>query len=156
MAFDASRMTRESPPHHHSTFSTLMFLLPCQHKLWLTTLVCDSPLPIQILEYFTLWFYYHSTRQIPENQLIPINTTMIIFLLNFAHIFIFTNTIVWTFCLLFVNIIIKFFTCLIVWFATLYFVLSLQPYAGYNTTKFCLVANSTLKHVFSILIFENS
>ena len=50
------------------------------------------------------------------------------FLLNFTDILIFTITIVWTFCFLFVNIIVKFFTCLLVWFATLCFVLSLQPY----------------------------
>ena len=51
---------------------------------------------------------------------------------SYTDILIFTNTIVWTFCFLFVNIIIKFFNCLLVWFATLCFVLSLQPYAWYN------------------------
>ena len=35
--FDGSHMTRESPPHLYSTFSTPMFLLPYQHKLWFIT-----------------------------------------------------------------------------------------------------------------------
>ena len=53
---------------------------------------------------------------------------MCIFLFNFTHTF--TNSIVLTFCFLLVNSIVKFF----VWFATLCFTLSLQPYAWYNTT----------------------
>ena len=73
---------------------------------------------------FISWFYYHSTHvKIPKiNSFLPI-WLLNILLLNFTHIFIFTNTIIWTFCFLFfVNTVDKFFTCLlVVWFATLCF-----------------------------------
>ena len=68
--------------------------------------LCNSPLPTEIIKHFISQFYYDSRHiKIPKiNSFLPIQLPNIL-LLNFTHIFIFTNTIVWTFC----------FFCLLKW-----------------------------------------
>ena len=98
-AFDGSCMIRESPHHQFSTFSTQAFSFPVglnfgwprksvthlyQHKYW---------------NIFISWFYYHSAQiKFPKINLFLRIQQLNILLLNFTHIFIFTNTIIWTFC----------------------------------------------------------
>ena len=129
--FDGSRMTWESPPHLHSTFSKLMFLLPYWDKLWLTVSLWLTPTNTNIGTFYFLIFptIQHMSNFLKLTCSYQYNYTH--FLLNFTDIFIF-NTVAWTFCFLFVNIIVKFFTYLLVWFSTQCFVLSLQPYPWYN------------------------
>ena len=116
--FHRSCMTRESPSSstfHLSQRRRFSFPIdinfdwshkfvthPYQHKYW-NILLLD--------------FHYHSTH-IKFPIIVPINTTL------YSPTQLFEP-----FWFLFVNIIVKLFTCLFVWFTTLCFVLSLQPYA---------------------------
>ena len=96
------------PPFQHRCFSFLIDINlgwlhksmthPYQHIYW-NILLLD--------------FHYHSTKNNYQYNYKR--------LLNFIEILIFTNTVVWTFCFLFVNIIIKLFTYVLVWFATVFF-----------------------------------
>ena len=99
-------------------FLTPTFFLLCRHKLWPPKSVIH-PTNTNI---GTFYFSIFTTIQLTSNFLkLPrsYQYNYEYFLLNFTDILIFTNTIVWTLCFLFVNIIVKFFTCLLVWFATL-------------------------------------
>ena len=114
--------------NHHPTyippFQRRRFSFPIDINFgWLRKYV-THPYQHKYRNILLLDFNYHSTCV----KLPKVNWFLSLQLRSFSPQFqTFTNTIVWTFCLLFVNIIVKFFTCLLVWFATLYFVLSLQP-----------------------------
>ena len=108
---------------------------PYQHKYW-NILLFD--------------FHYHSTHiKFPKiNSFLSIQIRT--FSSQFHRHFVFTNQIVWTLCFLFINIIVKFFTCLLVWFAVLCFVLSLQPYA--YLLHSCYIYNISTDTLFGLLL----
>ena len=119
------------PPFQHQCFS-----FPIDINLWLTRRKLWSVTHSNQHKYWNILlfdFHCHSTHiKFSKIQQVPINTTTNIF---FSISQTFTNMTVWTFCFLFVNIIVKFFPCLLVWFATLCFVLSLATILLFITSS---------------------
>ena len=134
-AFERNHMTQESPPHLHSISSTPTFCFPVDINFgWLHKSVTHH----YQHKYWNILFLSFTTIQHTSNFQKLINSYQYnywIFYLSISLTFSCSSTqlLEHFYFSLFVNSVVKFFTCLfVIWFTTMCFVLSLQPYTRYN------------------------